>query len=186
MIKVEKQASPRICQGDIYRDIEYIEAATEKDGIVEISTINFPLVIVLSQDCDLQQDYTFRHSKPKKPTQDKYLLSVLVAPLYNVEHFYNGEHLSELDITMENYERRESKTANRNLKNNEVPRYHYIEFYEDIPIVPSVIDFKQYFSVNVRYLMGAKTDKFVCKVSELYREDISHRFASFLSRIGLP
>jgi len=186
MIKVDKQTSDRIHQGDIFRDVEHIEYALEENGIVEISMIVFPLVIVLSQDCDLQQDHNFRYEEPRPPTQDKYLLSVLVAPLYNVEHFYSGEHLSELGLTMATFERRKGKTANKSLKNNEIPRYHYLEFPKSIPIVPSVIDFKHYFSVNVQYLKKSKPQNFVCKVSELFREDISLRFANFLSRIGLP
>jgi hypothetical protein len=186
MIRVEDQKADRIRQGDIYRDISFIEYAGEEDGIFEVSTIVFPLVIVLTQDCDLEWDYHFRYSEPKKATQDKCLISVLVAPIYNVEHFYKGEHLSELGLAMNIFERRSSRTANKNLKNNEIPRYHYIEFPDDIPIVPSVIDFKQYFSVNVLYLMSVKEEHFVCKISELYREDISHRFASYLSRVGLP
>ena len=55
-----------------------------------------------------------------------------------------------------------------------------------INVVPSVIDFKHYFSVNVKYLQKVKRKQFVCMVGDLYREDISQRFASFLSRIGLP
>ena len=186
MIKVDKQASDRIHQGDIFKNVEHAEYAVEENGIVEVSMIVFPLVIVLSQDCDLEQDHNFRYKEPRPTTQDKYLLSVLVAPLYNVEHFYSGEHLSELGLTMATFERRKEKTANKSLKNNEIPRYHYLEFPDDIPIVPSVIDFKNYFSVNVQYVQKSKPQNFVCKVSELFREDICLRFANFLSRIGLP
>ncbi len=186
MIRVDKETSERICQGDVYKDVTYIEYALAKGGIVEISTIVFPLVIALSQDYDLEQDYKFRYGTPKSQTQDKYLLTVLVAPLYNIEHFYDGEHLSELGFTMEKFERRAEKTANKYLKNNKIPRYHYLGFPDSIPIVPSVIDFKHYFPVDVLYLKKIKSTNFVCKVSELYREDISHRFACFLSRIGLP
>jgi len=186
MISVEKESANRVRQGDIYRNIEYIEYAIEDAGIFEISKIDFPLVIVLTQDCDLQQDHAFRSPEEGKPTQDKYLLSVLVAPLYNAEQFYLGEHLNELGFKMAGFERRSNKTANKSLKKNEVPRYHYLEFPDDIPIVTSVIDFKHYFSVNVQHLTAIKSKNFVCKVSQLYREDISQRFASFLSRIGLP
>jgi hypothetical protein len=52
--------------------------------------------------------------------------------------------------------------------------------------VPSVIDFKHYFSVPVEYLERIKPTNFVCAVCELYREDICQRFAAYLSRIGLP
>ena len=67
-----------------------------------------------------------------------------------------------------------------------MPRYHYLEFPENIELVPSVIDFKHYFSIHVKYLQKLKRHNFVCTVSELFREDISIRFSSFLSRIGLP
>ena len=186
MIDVEKNSAERIRQGDIYRNIEYIEYAIEKMGIVDISKIDFPLIIILTQDCDLQQDYTFRFPGEARASQDKYLISVLVAPLYNAEQFYLGDHLSELGLKMAGFESRSKKSANKSLKNNEVPRYHYLDFPDNIPIVPSVIDFKHYFSVNIEQLTAIKDKNFVCKVSQLYREDISQRFASFLSRIGLP
>ena len=185
MIKVKRQRYPRICQGDIFRDVDYIEYVNEKSGIAEISKIVFPLVLVLTQDCDLEQDYKYRWSKDKGgSSHDKWLISVLVAPLYNAEHVYLGEHLSELDMRMESINKK--KSPGQNLRNNERPRYHYIEFPPDIPIVPSVIDFKHYFSVNVNYLKKIKKSNYVCCVSDLFREDISQRFASYLARIGLP
>jgi len=184
MIGVRTQRRARLVQGDLLRDVDCIEYAVEKSGNIEVSKIIFPLVIVLTQDCDLQQDYTFRWSKQAKQTQDKWLLSVLVAPLYNVEHVYSGEHLVELNMDMEPINR--AKSPGQNLRKNETPRYHYLDFPETVPIPPSVIDFKHYFAVNVSHLKRLKAKNFVCQVSELYREDISQRFASFLARIGLP
>jgi hypothetical protein len=186
MIKVKRGRTNRICQGDIFKDIEFIEYLIEKEGNIEISKILFPYVLVLTQDCDLEQDFEFRWGKrePRPKTQDKYLLSVLVAPLYNIEHVYKGEHLTEIGITMEGINK--GKTPGKYLRNNERPRYHYIEFPQQIAIVTSVIDFKHYFSVNIEYLRRLKKTNFVCQVSELFREEISHRFTSFLSRIGLP
>ncbi|MFC1548035.1 hypothetical protein ACFL5M_05870 [Candidatus Neomarinimicrobiota bacterium] len=182
MIKVTPTPDERVCQGDILRDVEYFERATEQEGIIEVAKIRFPLVIVLTQDCDLQQDYKFRVED--KATQDKWLISVLVAPLYNAEHVYGGEHLSKIGISSESINR--SSTDGRLLKQNQKPRYHFLEFPQEMPLVPSVIDFKHYFSVPVVYLRELKKTNFLCKVSELYREDISQRFAAFLSRIGLP
>ncbi len=184
MIKVKLQKHARICQGDIFREIEFIEYVSEKSGIIEVSKIVFPIVIVLTQDCDLEQDYKFRWSRQYTGTQDKWLISVLVAPLYNVEHVYEGEHLSELGMQMQKINKR--KSPGEYLRKNNVPRYHYLEFPDEVEIVPSVIDFKHYFSANVKYLKRIKKRNFVCRVSELYREDISQRFASYLSRIGLP
>lgn len=185
LIQVDEGDKTRISQGDIYKEIEYIEYAFEKDGYVEISKIIFPLVVVLTQDCDLAQDLEFREATNK--TKDKILFSVLVAPMYNADDVFNGKHLDDI------YERETSMaTINRNatpgkfLKQNERCRYHYVEFPEGTPIVPTIIDFKHYFSVNINQLLSCRTDQFVCRMSELYREDLSLRFANFLSRIGLP
>ena len=182
MIKTKKGLN-RVCQGDIFKDIEFIEYIVEEEGNISISKIIFPLVIVLTQDCDLEQDYRYRSSKDIK-NQDKWLLSVLVAPLYNLEHVFRGEHLSELDMTMQLIDKK--STHARFLVTNQLPRYHFLEFPENIKIVPSVIDFKHYFSANVKYLHSLKKTNFVCSVKSLYREDISQRFSSFLARIGLP
>jgi len=184
MVRIRKQKINRIRQGDIFREVEYIEYVNESKGIIEVSKIIFPYVIVLTQDCDLQQDYTLRWSKRQRQNHDKLLLSTLVAPLYNAEHIYTGEHLSEIGLKMQFISK--NKTPGKNLRNNMMPRYHYIEFPDDVPIVPSVIDFKHYFSVNIEYLKKLKKEKFVCNIAPLYREDISQRFAAFLSRIGLP
>ena len=185
-IKVDSVNVERVSQGDLIKDVEFIEYAIEKNGNIEVSKINFPLIIVLTQDCDLNQDHMFRKSDPPKSTHDKQLMSVLVAPIYNVEHFYDGKHLSEIGLNMEPFEKRPSKTKNKLFIANEIPRYHHLRFPDDVPLVESVIDFKHYFSVNVLYIEKLKKTNFVGKVSELYREDISHRFSAFLSRIGLP
>jgi hypothetical protein len=186
MIKIDLDPSTsRITQGDIISNVEFIEYAEEKEGQFEISKLIFPLVFVLSQDCDLEQDYNNRHDS-SKTNQDKHLISVIVAPLYNFEHLKNGEHLIDLGLSMAPFSPNPSKTDNRFLKNNQNPRYHYLAFEPSLPIVDSVIDFKHYFTVNINYITILKRTNFVGAVKELYREDISQRFASFLSRIGLP
>lgn len=182
MIRVSDFNDERVCQGDIFREVEYVERISENEGILEVSKIVFPLVAVLTQDCDLKQDHVFR--SVDKATQDKWLISVLVAPLYNAEHVYSGEHL--LDIGIRSQPVKKGKTEDKMLKQNQRPRYHYLEFPERTEIVPQVIDFKHYFSVSVLYLQQLKKTNFVCSISELFREDVSNRFAAFLSRIGLP
>ncbi|MFZ0034863.1 MAG: hypothetical protein WAK60_07740 [Sedimentisphaerales bacterium] len=180
-IIIRKRA--RLSQGDIYKDVEFIEYAIEKAGVIEISKIVFPFVVVLTQDCDLNQDYTVRWSRKDISNQDKKIISVIVAPLYNEEHVCKGEHLSELGMTMAEIK---SKTLGNNLRQNQTPRYHYLKFPKNVPIVTSVIDFKHYFTVNVEYLKKHKKENFICQIGPLYREAVSQRFSNYLSRIGLP
>jgi hypothetical protein len=182
MIKARTNAEERICQGDVICDVDWIEMVLEQDGILEVTKIRFPFVIILTQDCDLSQDHKFRTET--KTTQDKWLISVLAAPIYNAEHVFAGEHLSDIGIKSEPVNKK--GRPGEILMQNQNPRFHFLEFPIEVPIVPSVIDFKHYFSVPVLYLQPLKKTNFVCTVSELYREDISQRFASFLSRIGLP
>lgn len=184
MIQVRKQKVSRIRQGDIFKDIEFVEHVTEKSGVLEVSKIVFPLVVVLTQDCDLEQDYKARWSHNRPTTEDKWLLSVLVAPLYNAEQVYLGDHLGDLGMRMQAINKK--KSPGKRLRKNEVPRYHFLEFRTDINIVPSVADFKHYFSVNVNYLKAIKATKFVCNVAPLFREDLLQRFSAFLARIALP
>jgi hypothetical protein len=184
MIKTKIGKQSRIHQGDIIKNVDYIENVIEKSGNIEISKIRFPLVFVLTQDCDLAQDYKFRHGSGDKSNHDKFMFSVLVAPIYNADHLFEGKHLELLDQSM--LPIKKNKTPGNFIRNNENPRYHYLEFPDKIPIVPSIIDFKHYFSVNVDYLKHKKKNDFVCKVSEIYREQITLRFSNFLSRIGLP
>ena len=187
-----KSKKKRISQGDIYQDVEFIEYAIQRKGIIDISKIIFPYVIVLTQDCDLNQDYGARlensnTTKEKKEiSQDKILISAIVAPLYNYEHFIKGDHLSNLNMKMQNIKSKSSTTREEILKQNNNPRYHYLKFPDDIQIVNSVIDFKHYFTVNIEYLKLHRRRNYVCQIAPLYREHVSLRFSNFLSRIGLP
>lgn len=184
MIKVKISKNSRIQQGDIIKNVDYIEKVIEDCGNLEITKIRFPLIIVLTQDCDLAQDDILRYDPESMVTQDKLMFSVLVAPIYNADHFFEGTHLEILNQKMQQISK--SKSPGKFIINNENPRYHYLVFPQQIPIVPSIIDFKHYFSVNIEYLKKKKKKDFICKVSELYREQITLRFSNFLSRIGLP
>jgi hypothetical protein len=86
----------RASQGDIFRDIECIEYVVERRGILEVRKIVFPFVVVLTQDCDLEQDSRYRNGNRRPSTHDKKLFSLLVAPLYNAEHVFQGTHLEDL------------------------------------------------------------------------------------------
>lgn len=184
MVQTSGEYIDRIMQGDIISNVEYIEEVVEKEGVIKISKIIFPFVVVLTQDCDLTWDYETR--KQFKGNQDKYLFSVIVAPLYNYEHFIAGDHLSELNRVMATISRKPDKTDNKNLRHNETPRYHYLEFDKNVQITNSVVDFKHYFTVNIEHLQKHKKTNFVCSLSPLFRERLSQRFANYLSRIGLP
>src|SRR5665647_3187869 len=86
-------------QGDLLRDVELVEYALEDRGIIEVSKIIFPLAVVLTQTCDVQDDYAVRWGRSKRRTPRKFMLSYLVAPVYNAAQLIGGTHLQDLAIT---------------------------------------------------------------------------------------
>lgn len=140
------------------------------------------MVVVLTQDCDLAQDAAVRRAADTRADEDKLLMSALVCPLYFAEHLREGNHLEQLDRRMQRLNRDRWKPV----MNNEVPRYHYLRFPEDSPLNDAVADFKHYFSVNVEDISSNRLVSFRYRIDDLFREDLSHRFSAYLSRIALP
>lgn len=182
MIKILNLNSERVEQGDIISKVEYLEEISEISGELEIKKIEFPNIIVLSQDCDLEQDNNARAKD--NDNNDKFIFSVLVAPIYNSDHFFKGEHLSYLDLKMNTWNK--TRTEGKNIMNNDNPRFHYLKFDKNIPVVDSIIDFKHFFSININTIRVFKQRGYKGRAAELYREQITLRFSNYLSRIGLP
>lgn len=184
--QIDKCEDNRIHQCDVFSNVPFYESYSEKNGGFELSVLEFPFAVVLTQECDLEQNVKERTTcnKDTEATikkHDKFLVSLLCAPLYNAEHLFSGNHLSVLKISAEG-----KNSAQQNyIKSNREPRYHYIEFDGDIAIVPSVIDFKHYFSLSLLYLEGNMKNR-ICSIKPIFRELISQRFSNYLSRIGLP
>ncbi|HBD93577.1 MAG TPA: hypothetical protein DC057_05345 [Spirochaetia bacterium] len=181
--KANKSKSTRINQGDIFKNIPFIEKYFENDGKFELGIIDFPHIYILTQDCDLEQNSNERikNSSGESSKLDKYLISILVAPIYNVQHVFDGNHLEFLGITSE----RHNSSQREKIKQNQNQRYHYIELSDNLNLSPLVIDFKHYFSITLDTL-EEKLENRECQVEAIYRESISQRFAFYLSRIGLP
>lgn len=169
----------RIYQGDILKNVHYVEAIAEDNGQVEISIITFPYAVVVSQECDLEWD---QQSRPSKFA----LVSALLVPLYNYEHILDGSYLEHLGTSMHTISSNKNKTDNKMLRQNDNPRYHYIEFPDDIELVPSVVDFKQYFTVSIDSMLQLKERNYICTLETPFKESLVQRFANYISRIGLP
>lgn len=182
--KINRDDSERVRQGDIYSNVPYYESYCEHENEFSLTVYDFPYVLVLTQDCDLEQNKRTRDEQPEggvKRANDKHLISVIVVPLYNSEHFWAGEHLSEIGLEAQ----KQNSGLKKTIKSNQNQRYHYIEFGDDVVIPDSVIDFKHYFSTSLDWLETHR-EKRMCGVESVYRELISQRFSNYLSRIGLP
>jgi hypothetical protein len=186
-----KEKYSRIREGDIFKDIEYIEDSfLIKDDLLGISYLFFPYVIVLSQDCDLASDILAREKQnqirqPNKPSTDAVIESILICPAYDKELFMAGKHLEEIGLgTMQSWKTSDSKWDT--LLKNKDPRYHFLPKSDELAFNDMIIDFKHFYTIPRLKLYQGYKEHFVGTIGELYRELLSQRFANYLSRIGLP
>jgi len=173
----ELGTSTRIRQGDIFTDIEFDFVAGDT------LEAHFPYVVVISQDCDLEQDSGARNVNSLK--HDAFLDTVLICPAFNADVFRSGEHLLGIEMQMESKGKADSTTWNF-IKSNREPRYHFLRADPDTKLPELVVDFKRYYTVPRNALYDQYDTHFCCSVAELFRELLSQRFAYYLSRVGLP
>jgi hypothetical protein len=177
-----KYDAERIVQGDILRAVKFRDWDwdTKKNDII-IYEKKLPYITILTQDCDLEQDYRYRTTEVKN--QDKFLQPILVCPAYGWEDFIKGDHLVDYKLKMEIISSSDQK---KKIKQQQIPRYHYLEEDLENQISPLVIDFKHYYTFPVEFLRHIYKEHYAYSMEELFREALSQRFSFYLSRIGLP
>lgn len=176
-----KYNSNRIVQGDILSEVKFLDWDWD---ITRNNVINYekklPYIIILTQDCDLEQDFKCRTNELKN--DDKRLQSVLICPAYGWEEFIRGDHLKDYELKMEKI----SSDQKRKIRQQQVPRFHYLDEDKENQIPPLVIDFKHYYTLPVEFLRHIYKDHYAYSLEELFREALSQRYSFYLSRIGLP
>lgn len=153
--------------------------------------------MVVSQDCDLEQDYKVRNSKESTVSEDKKLPSILFCELIDVATLVSRSGIGSKDW--------------KSIQQNKNERY---QFLEKVPlecdamktgIGEMAMDFKRYFTVpaddtysqlsNIRWHKhlglvdeNARMNKAHrrCIMFSPYLEQVSTRFSYFQSRIALP
>lgn len=170
----------RMCQGDILEDVEYQSPKFLEDQI-EIDRIILPYAVILTQDCDLKQDYDNRINNTTL-VQDKFLQSILICPAYLAEQVRLGEHLQSLNLKREVWKSKQWPL----ITSNQNQRFHHLPAQSKFNTSDLVIDFKQYYTMPRDICFDIHKEKYLTSLDGLFREDLSQRFAYYLSRIGLP
>lgn len=177
-------------QGEILTNVVELQIGLESigsvdsDSVFEANPIEHPFAIIVSQDCDLEQDFNYRYGN--RGNQRNELPSVLLCQAEDIEEFVKSEVYRNLFT---------SKTFRGNFKNNNEFRYHFIQ---EIPAelsaidqrVPELgIDFKRYFSMptaEVYYRIKLDHTQRNSVLASPYRDHLSQRFFSYNNRIALP
>ncbi len=140
-----KNNGNRVLQGDILNNILIPIFDNNKLNFVESY-----YSVVLSQDCDLNQDYVARNDfKDKKfnngdkikSINNKLIPSILLCPTYPADQLRDGIHLQFLDLPMSKISK-PGKTPWKKIIQNETPRYHFLHGSDDFKIPNIVLDFK--------------------------------------------
>ncbi|MGH7173120.1 MAG: hypothetical protein ACRELF_00090 [Gemmataceae bacterium] len=174
---------PGFClrQGEILSDVPQFrfDVATLGTATPFGEPMYHPYAVILSQDCDLDQDFNVRQ---KQIVSDKLLPSVLFCEVATAEELFS--RVKALG----------SKLWDR-IRINKDERYHFLQKAEaDSDALgqgmPELgIDFKRYFAISTdeiykRVEMGEAKRR--CVLVSPYLEHLSSRFAYFLSRVALP
>ena len=136
-----------------------------------------PFAVILSQGCDLEQDY---RSRTREIAQDKTVPAVLFCEVILA---------SDLKGTIQ------SSEIWRRITQNNDERFHFLQTIEpefDLEakgIAELGVDFKRFFTVptdEVYHRIRSGEARRRCFLQSPYLEHFCRRFANFLSRVALP
>lgn len=173
----EKHDQSRVCQGDILRDFSF--RIVDKNN--KVNEIFLPYLIIITQDCDLEQGHIF-DSVNESDNFNQFLPNILCLYAFPADIARDGNHLKEFSIHSDKINSDRWRIIRRN--GNE--RYHFLNENLDMQIPDLLIDFKLYSSVPSNTIVAKYRENYLATVNELYREDLSQRFSNYLSRIALP
>jgi hypothetical protein len=170
-------------QGEIITDMVQIrlDVATIGRDHQQIEEVVHPIVVVLSQDCDLDQDWKKRRTAlTGNNGTGEQLPDILFVQVQEAIPFRGNISAS-------------TKIWDR-IKNNKDERYHFLEAVaaEDDAIqvgLPELgIDFKRYFTVPARevYVRIEEGARKRCRLTSPYLEHLSTRFYYYQFRVALP
>jgi hypothetical protein len=167
-------------QGEFVSNLVQIHArlSSINDAAIQVELKTHPLAVILSQGCDLEQDFKSRQGKT---AEDKRIPTVLFCEIVTASELRSNP-------------RKTSDIWNR-IRNNTDERYHFFQKVE--PECDSEgsgldelgVDFKRFFTIptdEVYHRIELGEAKRRCCLASPYLEHFCRRFSNFISRVALP
>ncbi len=187
------EPSVQICQGDIFKDVKYTYISADYDDSVEVIEYTFPMAIIISQACDV--DFMSKIIEAKSGKVNKFMPSILMCPIYDKDEAKNMTHIDDAfnELSIEKvkgnndylYTTKELEVVN----NDWHYRFHALKVVrsdkDNILLENAIIDFKHYFTVPATYLYTNRINRY-CHLEGLFAEQITLKFATYLSRVAIP
>jgi hypothetical protein len=184
-----------IRQGEILADLWEFRplvapVATSQGTSPEVIPVYHPFVIVMSADCDLEQDFKVRFGGHQ--AQEVYAEGIpqegqpAILPHVLLCAAYKSEEMTRPRIP--------GSDVLRRIRQNQDERYHYFHATgignSSSNSVPELyLDFKKMLALPTQSLYNGICNgglKRIAMVPNIYVHDLMHRFYGFLSRVALP
>src|SRR5208282_2925064 len=183
--------SGRLWQGEVLSELSQAKLAlqclpatapnqtNQTAPVVKVEYDELPLVIVLGQDCDLEQDY-----KRRNAVAAPFLWNILLADVFEAEALHAKLHAEE----------NTNSSEWRKIKENHTPRFQFLNQVSadqdalGIGLPALAVDFRLYFSIRTDELyerLRLALTKKRCRLQTPYAEHLAHRFHSYQSRVPL-
>jgi len=182
------QESDPVSQGNVYKNVKYSYLDSESDEFVNIIEYEFPLAIIVSQACDVTSMNDLQETGLGKAT--KFMPSILMCPIYDKNSLHDVNHLSDF-VTNELFKiNKETFFTSKdiNLAENDMHyRFHVlnVKIADKLVMNDAVIDNKHFFTVSPSYLFSNKFNR-VFTLENLFAEQVTLKFASYLARVAIP
>ncbi len=179
-----------ICQGDVFSNVQYTYLDSEDNESADLVEYTFPMAIIISQACDV--DAMSKMIKDSFGKGTKFMPSLLMCPIYDKEEAKNLSHLGtalkEMSIEGAKDDHLFNSKENIVIDQDWHYRFHALKIADrngNIILDNAVIDFKHYFTVPPTYLYNNRKNR-LFHLDSLFAEQITLKFATFLSRVAIP
>ncbi len=185
------EETENICQGDVFQNVKYSYIDHEEDDSVEIVEYVFPMAIIVSQACDVNSMGDMVYNQSGKAT--KFMPSILMSPIYDIENAKKNNHLNSVfdKLSIKKADAKDDFLFHKEDMKITDKDWHYrfhklsVKVKNSIVLENAIIDFKHYFTVPATYLMNNRANR-LFHLEDLYAEQITLKFSTYLSRVAIP
>lgn len=184
-------SSINICQGDVFKNVRYAYIDSEDNDTVQVVEFVFPMAIIISQACDVNSMGEIIAEQGGKST--KFMPSILMCPIYDVDVAKKTEHLKQAfeELEIKKLDGKDDFLLYKDDIKVAGKDWHYrfhdltVAIEKKSVLEKAVVDFKHYFTVPASYLMRNRENR-LFHLEDLFAEQITLKFSTYLSRVAIP
>jgi hypothetical protein len=180
-----------IRQAELLKSVAEFQPISKPNGDddLEIRKVDHPLAVVISQDCDLEQDFDLRFPADGEPVER----DAADMSHRSISHVILCDAYPEAELIRRLPDGFGSKDK-RKIQQNQNERYHKLDAApiagdESKEVEELFFDFRRFFAIpsaDIYDQLAAGTMERIACVPAYYLHDLSQRFFSYQSRVAIP